>query len=134
MLDTLPIKDLAIATIGATQLPGAANNFPRVLTQDPSEAVRQSLHKGALNPLVISIRHKTSSAGVRTATVTFAQTLARVDAQSNVLSTSLFKYKQEFIVPSDVTEAEFMSLFCTAQGACLESSGAFVKSLYNREG
>jgi hypothetical protein len=133
MNDQLSIKKLVASTVGATQLPGAAINFPRVDNVDPLEELRRNPGADGLSPTTIGIRHKRSTAGVHTATITLAQILARKDALSNVISQSLSKCKHEFIIPPDQTEAECVANYELLSGALLADNAAILRQLFNGE-
>lgn len=134
MNDTLPVKDLAMATVGATQLPGTARSFPRTFSSDGSYK-RTSAHIGSLSPTTIRVSHqprKTTTAKQRSL-FALDQTLTRLDASSNPILVTDFTVAFQVSIPGDVTLAEYRTAVSTLCGALLESDGALITSLYNGE-
>lgn len=136
MNDTLAVKDLVMSTIGATQLPGSARNFPRVASKRATEYLRQSSHISSLSPTVIRVAHnpRSNDAGSKQRSlIAVDQTLTRLDASSNPVSSTSFKVAFQCDIPSDVTLAEYRTAVSTLLGALLESDGALVTSMYYGE-
>jgi len=61
------------------------------------------------------------------------QTLSRLDATSNVISTSKFKVAFQTDIPSDVTLTEWREAVYLLIGILTESNGAVLDALYNSE-
>lgn len=135
MNDTLAVKDLVMSTVGATQLPGSARNFPRSISKKSNEWTRSSLHISSLSPTTIRVAHTPRINGGDKQRSLFAvdQVLTRLDASTNPVSTTSFKVAFQADIPSDVTLTEFRTAVSTLLGALLESDGANITALYNGE-
>lgn len=134
MLDTLPVKDLVMSTIGATQLPGTAHNFARVVSDDSSYK-RLSTHISSISPTILRIAHQPRKNGVgnQRSLIAIDQDLTRVDALSNPISKTRITVALQSTIPSDVTLAEYRTAVSTLLGALLESDGANVTAMFNGE-
>lgn len=135
MNDTLAIKDLVMSTVGATQLPGSARNFPRTVSKKANEFLRQSMHISSLSPTTVRVAHTPRASASEKQRSLFAvdQVLTRLDASSNPVSSTSFKVAFQCDIPSDVTLAEYRTAVSLLLGALLESDGAVVTALYNGE-
>jgi hypothetical protein len=133
MNDTLTPKDLSFSTISATNLPGAARSFPRVISEDSSYR-RQSSHISSLSPTTIRVSHQPRKNGSKQRTLCAVdQLLTRLDAQSNPIGTTDFKIALQMDIPSDVTLTEFRAAAAILFGLVLESDGAVLDMLYRGE-
>lgn len=133
MDDTLSIKALSVATLDAANYPGTARSFPRVASQDANLEMRRSLHVDSLSPCEISIRHKRSNTGVRTVDYNMTQVLARKDALQNVLSLDSSRFKTEFVIHPNWTQAEVLTMFELHVGGLVQNAAAIVGQLFNGE-
>jgi len=134
MNDTLAVKDLVMSTVGATQLPGAARNFARIVSGDDSYK-RLSAHIGSLSPTTIRVAHQPRKNGLGKQRSLFAldQVLTRLDAQSNPILKTDFTVGLQSSIPADVTLAEYRTAVSTLAGALLADDGALITSIYNGE-
>lgn len=134
MNDTLTPKDYVLSTTGATQLPGAARSFPRVVSSG-DDYRRSSSHISSLSPTVIRVSHQPRSAKSAIQRSLFAvdQTLTRLDVSSNPISTTTFKVAFQSDIPADVTLAEWRAALSVLFGALLESDAALLTAIYNGE-
>lgn len=134
MNDTLAIKDLAFSAVGATQLPGAARNFPRVATTS-TEHHRQSSHLGTMSPTLVRIAHqpRKNGVGLQRSLCAVDQTLTRLDASNNPIGSTKFKVAFQMDIPADVTITEIRAAAAILFGALLESDAAMLGSLVNGE-
>lgn len=133
MNDTLNVKDLAIATIGATQLPGSARAFARVASADPKVHLRQSSHIGSLSPTTLRISHQPRSAktGVQRSLLSLDQTLTRLDASSQPTGVkSTFSIALQSNIGDDVSLVEWRVGLATLLGAVLADDAALATELY----
>lgn len=123
-----------MSTISATQLPGSARSFPRVVSAQ-NDYRRQSAHIGSLSPTVVRIAHqpRTAKSDLQRSLFAVDQTLGRLDASSNPIGKSTFKVALQCDIPSDVTLAEYRTAMGLLLGALLESNGALVTAIYNGE-
>lgn len=135
MNDTLTVHKLVAANITGSVVDATARSFPRVSSTNNSEEHRQSLHINSVSPTVIRIAHqpRKSDLDVQRSLCATDQTFARLDAQSNVISTSKATFGTQTNIPSDVTEAEWLELAYLHIGLLTENSGAVLKAIFNRE-
>lgn len=134
MNDTLSVKAILPAQIGASQLEATARDFSRAASADKTSHIRVNTALGSLNPTYIRISHQPSTTKSPTQRTLFSveQQLSRVDAGGSVLTVLRPTFKVVMEIPQGVTEAEAAALQNTACGAILASSGALGTQL--REG
>lgn len=133
MNDTLNVKDLAIATVGATQLPGSARAFARVASADPKIHLRQSSHIGSLSPTTLRIAHQPRSAksNVQRSLLSLDQVLVRLDSSSQPTGIrSQYSIAFQTTIGNDVTLEEWQAGLATLLGALLENSAALATEIY----
>jgi len=135
MNDTVNVKDLALSTVGATQLPGSARAFARIASSIQNQFLRLSSHLGSLSPTIMRIAHQPRKNGIGVQRSLFAidQTLTRVDAQSNPISKNRVTVAFQVTVDEGVTLAEYRTACATLLGALTETDGALITSLYYAE-
>lgn len=136
MNDTLNVKDLAINTVGATQLPGSARAFARVESADPKIHLRSNSALGSLSPTVIRIAHqpRTNKSDIQRSIVACDQKLVRLDTSSLPTGVeSMFTIALQTNIPSGVSLAEWRASLATLLGALLESDGALANQVYAGE-
>lgn len=134
MNDTATPKDYLLTSTSATNLPGSARSFPRVQSTD-SQNRRQSLHISSLSPCVLRIGHQVrkNSTGVQKSICSIDQTLTRLDALSNPISSTKFSIAVQANIPGDVTLVEFQAAASILLGFLLETNAANLTALYNAE-
>lgn len=134
MNDTLSVKPVLPAQIGASQLDATARDFSRSSAIDKTSHVRVNTALGSLNPTYIRISHQmpTAKSFIQRSLFSVEQQLSRVDAQGNVLSVVRPTFKVVMEIPSGVTETEAAALQNLAVGALCASSGSLGTQL--REG
>lgn len=135
MTDKLDIKSVAINTVGATQLPGSAISFERVVSEDTATAQRASYHIGSLSPTIMRVFHllPKKSGAVTRSTMIIDQTLSRVDALSNQIGTNVHSVGLQLTRDSGTTLAESRASFALLAGALLANDGQLFDSLFKRE-
>jgi hypothetical protein len=136
MNDTLAVKDLAISTVGATQLPGSARNFARVHSVDSAyRRVSNHINANGLSPTTIRVAHtpRNNSVTTQRSLIAIDQDLTRLDASSNPISKVRFKVAFQADIPEGVALAEYRTACATLFGALLETDGALLTSIYNGE-
>lgn len=134
MNDTLAIKPLLPAQIGASQLDSTAKSFPRVASSGKDHR-RQNNYISSVSPTILSVAHqpRTAKSSTQRSFCYIEQSLARLDAQSNVISTDAFKVGLQCVIPSGVTLAEFRAAAMILFGALLEGNSAMLDQLYYGE-
>lgn len=135
MNDTITAHKLVSANITGSVVDSTARSFPRVASNSGTEALRQSLHVSSVSPCVLRISHqpRKSADGMQRSLCAIDQTLARLDASSNVISTSRFKVALQTDIPSDVTLTEWREAVYLLIGSLTESNGAVLDAIYNGE-
>lgn len=136
MNDTLNVKDLAISTVGATQLPGSARAFARIESADAKTHLRSNSSIGSLSPTVIRIAHqpRTAKSDVQRSIVACDQKLTRLDTSSQPTCVEhTFTVALQTNIPSGVSLAEWRAGLATLLGALLESNGALADQVYAGE-
>jgi len=135
MNDTLSVKKILTNTIDAGELDSTVRSFPRVASPKLNDALRQSLHVGALSPTVIRVAHTPRSKGntIQRSLFSLQQTLTRLDVGSNPIGSTSFKAGLTSEIPSDVTLAEYREGVALLIGALLENDGAMITAIYNGE-
>lgn len=133
MNDALNVKDLAISTIGATQLPGSARVFARVASADPNTHLRQSSHIGSLSPTTVRIAHqpRTAKSGVQRSLLSVDQVLTRLDSSSQPTGIkSKFNIGIQTNISDDVSLEEWRAGLATLLGLVLADDGAIATEIY----
>jgi len=135
MDDTLSIKALDCSTIGATQLPGTALAFPRVVSSSPSVHLRRNSAISSLSPTDLRIQHtpRTAKSDLQRSLVSVDQLLTRLDTESNPVDEEHFSVKFQCDIPSGVTYEEFKAGFEILCGAILADDAALLYSVYQGE-
>jgi hypothetical protein len=135
MNDTITAHKLVSANITGSVVDATARSFPRVIGSNSSEALRQSLHIGSMSPSVVRIAHqpRKSDVDVQRTLCALDQTLARLDAQSNVISTTRASVALQTNIPSDLSLTEWREMVYLLIGTLTESNGAVLDALFNRE-
>lgn len=136
MEDVLSIKDLAMATIGSTQLPGAARTFNRVVSTDAShKRLSNHLNANGLSPSVLRIAHtpRSKTASKQRSLAALDQQLTRLDAASNPVLITDLKVALQSDHPADVTLVEYRAAWATLLGAALANDGAMITAMFNGE-
>lgn len=126
MNDTLSVKAILPAQIGASQLASTALDFSRAASTDKTSHVRVNTALGSLNPTFIRISHQmpTSKSNIQRSLLSVEQILSRVDAGGNVTAVLRPTCKLVQEIPQGVTEAEASALQNILTGAVCASSGA----------
>jgi hypothetical protein len=135
MDDTLSIKALAISTVGATQLPGSALAFPRVVSGSQSVHLRRNSAISSLSPTDLRIQHtpRSEKSSVQRSLCSVDQTLARLDASSNQIDEDAFSVKLQADIPPGVTIEEFRAAAAILFGGLLANDGMLLNSIYYGE-
>jgi len=135
MNDTVTAHKLVSANITGSVVDGTARSFPRVASNSNVEAIRQSLHVSSVSLTVLRVSHQPRKLvnGMQRSLCAIDQTLSRLDATSNVISTSKFKVAFQTDIPSDVTLTEWREAVYLLIGILTESNGAVLDALYNSE-
>lgn len=134
MNDTISVKPLLSAQIGNTQLDSVARSFARVVSEDTSHQ-RSNSNLGSLSPTVLRIAHqpRTVKSPIQRSLIAVDQTLTRLDATSNPISSVKFKVALQCDIPDGVTLAEFRAAAMVLFGSLLETDAALLTAVYNRE-
>ena len=124
MQDTLSIKPVLPAQIGATQL-GLALEFSRCASSNAGVMSRVNTAQGLLSPTYLDIGQypKSKKQAVQRSTYALRQRLSRVDATSGaVLATFDPIVKLTIDIPEGVTQAEMDAMLCTSLGSLLANN------------
>lgn len=133
MDDTIIIKATTAATLAASGV-----SFPRVRSEG-SEALRQSLDDGSLNPMVLRIAHQpiTAKRNKQRSLCAIDKTYSRVDGLGNVIGKDESTVALQFSRTAGVTKAEFIIQLNRLIGGLYETRGgvalALAEQLFNTE-
>lgn len=135
MNDTVNLKAILPAQIGASQLEASARAFPRVVGSDPKRYYRRNSAKGSLSPTDLTIAHQPRSKpeGTDNTIASVTQTLQRVDTLSNPVSRDDVACKFSMSFTQGVSLAEFREAAYSLLGFLTEANGANLDALYNKE-
>jgi len=134
MNDVLSVKPILTNQIGSTQLGATALDYNRTIS--PANDYRRiNTALGSLSPTIIRISHQPRKVAgdVQRSLFSVDQTLQRVDAQSNPVSSTKTKCAFQSDIPADMTLAEWKAAACILFGALLASDGALLTAMYNGE-
>lgn len=131
MQDTITAKPLVATSLDAANF-GTSRDFPRVATPDKGVYARRNDILGSLSPAYVRVKHNETKS-VQQSSVILEQRRARLDALSNVLSTTYNTTGLVANIPDGLTEAEFISDFLLLIGLLTENDCAVARSLYRGE-
>lgn len=132
MNDTLSIKTLDGATIGATQLPGAAHTYARVASSDSKVHLRQSNHIDSLSPTILRIQHqpRTPKNDTQRSLFSLEQIRNRVDALGNSIDQDFASVKFQHETSATTTLAEHRANAYELIGALLANNGQLIDEMF----
>lgn len=132
MNDTLSIKTLDGATIGATQLPGTAHTYARVASSDSKVHLRQSNHIDSLSPTILRIQHqpRTPKNDTQRSLISLEQIRNRVDALGNSIDQDYSGFKVQHETSSTTTLAEHRANAYELIGALLANNGQLIDEMF----
>jgi hypothetical protein len=135
MDDTITAHAIVPANVTGSVLSSTARSFPRVASPKMGEALRQSLHVDTRSPCVLRIAHvpRGQKSTNQLSLFETTQTLARLDAQNNVVGYDIIKVSTKVTLPAGVTLAEYQAVSDLHHGALLENSGSIRNALFNGE-
>lgn len=134
MTDDQSVKDLAINTIGATQLPGTARTFSRVASSSPGVFVRRSTHISSLSPTDLRIQQTPENKnGIVRHAAYLDQVLTRLDALSNPIGRDTASCGLVSVRKQSVSLAEYTAMVSTFAGWLLANNGENIGRMYNGE-
>jgi len=134
MTDDINVTPIVPANITGDDI-GSAVAFARIQAANPKESVRQNTSISSVSPTRLRIAHQpiTVKSPVKRSLTALDQSLARLDAQSNVISIDSFSVKLQSENGATVTEAEYLAAWNKLIGYAVAGDNAGLKAMYRGE-
>lgn len=134
MTDDLSITPIVPGNISGDDL-GSALVFSRIASSNAKESLRSNASLGASSPSNLRVAHQpiTPKNDTKRTLCALDQSLARLDAQSNVIRIDTFKVAFQLTHDAYVTEAEVCSAAEKLLGYLVASNFAGLKSMFRGE-